>query len=197
MLVIDEKGSVTADSITKKRRHHVFRSGEGLAPKLLFHNWVTGCTMLVPAKLAKAAVPFCPYMVHDHWLALFCANQGRIRCLADPLITYRIHSGNQTLEMAGVRDRESYISIRIELVIKRIKWLIDNFRCNNEMKAVLADALLWAQAREANIRRRGGKYLVWKYRHFSWFASIFEIFAPAIPESLFMRFIDLKRKNRI
>ena len=70
MYVIDGKGHQTADSITKVRRHHVFLSGTGLADKLLFRNFVTGCTMLMRTNIAKAAISFCPYMVHDHYLAL-------------------------------------------------------------------------------------------------------------------------------
>ena len=75
MAIIDENGNQTADSITKVRRHHVFRSGEGLAPKLLISNFVTGCTTLIDANAAREAVPFCPYMVHDHYLAVWCATR--------------------------------------------------------------------------------------------------------------------------
>ena len=73
MFIIDGEGRQTADSITKVRGHHVFKSGEGLAPGLMIRNFATGCTMLVDARAAREAVPFCPYMVHDHYLALWCA----------------------------------------------------------------------------------------------------------------------------
>jgi len=68
MYIIDGTGKQVTDSITKVRRHHVFRSGTDLAPELLVSNFVTGCTMLVRAGCAKEAVPFCPYMVHDQYL---------------------------------------------------------------------------------------------------------------------------------
>lgn len=105
MYVMDGTGRMTADSITKVRRHHVFRSGKGLAEGLLISNFVTGCTMLVRAESARAAVPFCPYMVHDHYIALYCAAAGEILSLPQPLIRYRIHGGNQTGLMAGVTGR--------------------------------------------------------------------------------------------
>ncbi len=44
MYIINGEGKRIADSITRIRKHHVFYSGEGLAKRLLFHNFVTGCT---------------------------------------------------------------------------------------------------------------------------------------------------------
>ena len=122
MHIIDSEGKKVAHSITNVRRHHVFRSGEGLAPKLLFSNFVTGCTMLILAPIARAAVPFCPYMVHDHYLALFSAERGTVLSLSDMLVHYRIHGGNQTLMMAGVTDKESYYRVRIEVTFDRMRW---------------------------------------------------------------------------
>lgn len=55
MCIIDGDGKQVADSITKVRRHHVFRSGTDLARGLLTSNFVTGCTMLVQSDAAKRA----------------------------------------------------------------------------------------------------------------------------------------------
>lgn len=96
MYVIDGEGRQAADSITKVRRRHIFHSGYGLAEGLLISNFVTGCTMLARSGAAKAAVPFCPYMVHDHYIALCCSGAGGIRCVMRPLIRYRIHGNNQS-----------------------------------------------------------------------------------------------------
>ena len=197
MLIMDEKGDVTDGSITAIRRHHIFHSGCGLAPKLLFHNWVTGCTMLLRTEIAKAAMPFCRYMVHDHWLALFCAESGKLICLPKPLIKYRIHHGNQTLMMAGVHDKESYIEIKIKADINKLEWMVDNFRCSDEVNAMIRDGLIWARARETNMRRKGGKRTVWKYRRFSPLISIFEVFASVMPDRLFLRIVEMKRMNKI
>ena len=97
MYVMDGEGRVKADSITKVRRHHRFRSGSGLAKDLLFSNFVTGCTMLISASESKDAVPFCPYYIHDQYLALFCAEHGKVQSVLLPLIRYRIHCNNQTV----------------------------------------------------------------------------------------------------
>lgn len=198
MYIIDENGRQTAESMTKVRRHHVFRSGEGLAPKLLISNFVTGCTMLVRAEQARAAIPFCPYMVHDHYLALWCAEQGKIISLPDRLIRYRIHSNNQTLMMAGVSDKKSYLDVRIRELIHRLSWLGERFRGHGELSHEINRALAWAQAREdAFTGQFKSKRTVWANRDFSPLTSLFEIVMAGAPNRVFMWFVNLKRKNVI
>lgn len=197
MQVIDGQGQVTAQSITQVRRHHVFHSGEGLAPGLLFSNFVTGCTMLVDAHAAKEALPFCPYYVHDQYLALWCAAHGTILSLPDALIQYRIHGNNQTVEMAGVVDRESYYRLRIELVQLRLKWMKDHFPCQDDLKSTIIQGLAWAESRCKNWKHRGGAYTILKYRAFSPLTSWFEVVGAWLPEAAIMWFVNLKRKNKV
>lgn len=195
MFVMDGNGKTVANSITKVRRHHVFRSGTGLAPKLLFYNFVTGCTMLVDAQAAKAAVPFCPYLVHDQYLALWCAERGELLSVARPLIRYRIHGGNQTVMMAGVTDKKSYGEVRIELALERLRWMNAHFPCRGETKRVIREGVEWMEARGRNWNHRGGVGTVWKYRAFSPLTSLFELAAPWLPERVFLFLIHLKKKN--
>ena len=195
--IIDAEDRPVADSITDIRRHHVFREGAGLAPRLLVHNFVIGCTVLLPAVTAKAAVPFCPYMVHDHWLALFCAERGSIACVHEPLMDYRVHSGNQTGLLAGVTDKRSYSEVRIELLRRRFRWLREHFSCGTETAHALAEATLWADARYENWHHMGGKAFLWKYRHFSPLASVLELGGSRLPESIFAAALRAARKNRI
>ena len=196
MYIIDENGKQTASSMTKARKHHVFKSGEGLAPQLLISNFVTGCTMLVRAEQAKAAAPFCPDMVHDHYLALWCAAYGKIVSLPRQLIRYRIHSGNQTSMMAGVQDKESYYTLRIVSMVRRLAWLEARFQDDPELAAEIQAALTWANAREQNFRgEAAAKKLVWAGRRFSPLTSLFEITMAGAPRQLFMVFIKLKRRN--
>ena len=198
MFVIDGEGKQTADSITTVRRHHVFRSGEGLAPELLISNFVTGCTMLIRAETARAVMPFCPYMVHDHYLALYAATRGKIVSLPDRLIRYRVHGGNQTGLMAGVDSRESYIEVRIREIRRRMEWLRDNFPAGDPaLREEIEKRLAWAEAREWYLRGRGGGRTVWKYRRFGPRASLFELAAPLLPDSLFLRVVELARGNKI
>lgn len=197
MHIIDSDGNRMADSITKVRRHHVFLSGKGLAPELLFRNFVTGCTMLVQAQEAKAAIPFCPYMVHDQYIALWCAARGSILSLPQPLVNYRIHGENQTGLMAGVADKASYGTVRIKQAAMRMQWLNDRFPCEDSLRQTIREAMLWTRAREQNWTHHGGTRTVWKYRHFSRFSAAAEILLKNAPDRLFMEAIRLAQKNCI
>ncbi len=198
MYIIDEHGRTTAESITRVRRHHVFHSGSGLAPSLLVRNFVVGCTMLIRADVAREAIPFCPYMVHDHFLALYSATKGDILALPMPLIQYRIHSANQTLVMAGVKDRESYLRIRIEALQKRLAWLAERFAGETALCDEIRETADWAAARNAYLHGDlSAAEAVWTRRRFGLAVSSFELVMGRMPEALFMRFIDLSRKNRL
>ena len=197
MYIIDGNGKQVTDSITKVRRHHVFRSGEGLAEGLLIHNFVTGCTMLVRSEVAKQAIPFCPYMVHDHYIALCCAAAGEILSLPQPLIRYRIHGGNQTGLMAGVTGRKRYQEIRIDLPLEKFRWLERDFPYRESLKGAIKQRRLWMEARQRHWATGKGKQLVWKCRQFSPLATLFEVTLRWLPEPIFRWVIWLVRKNII
>ena len=199
MYIIDGKGRQVADSITKVRRHHKFRSGEGLAEGLLLSNFATGCTMLVKSEAAKAAAPFCPYMVHDHYIALYCAaSGGEIRSVLRPLIRYRVHGKNQTGLMAGVDNRESYIEVRVGLLHRRLEWLNERLPDQSTgMRCAIEERLQWVWGREQNLRGQGGKRTIWKYRRFGPRVSAFELIAPLLPKPVFLYVVNLARHNKL
>ena len=150
MFVIDGDGRKTAKSITKVRRRHRFVSGTGLVNELLARNFVAGCAMLVRGKSAKKAVPFCPNMVHDHYIALCCAAEGSIQCLDKQLIYYRIHGKNQTGVLAGVKDKESYYKLRILEMQNRFQWLKEHWLYRRNFQKELEQCEKWIQARQDN-----------------------------------------------
>ncbi|HVI39098.1 MAG TPA: glycosyltransferase, partial [Anaerovoracaceae bacterium] len=198
MIIIDGKGKKTADSITKVRKHHKFYSGAGLAEILLFSNFVTGCTILIKADKAKDAVPFCPHMVHDHWLALYCAVNEKLEFINQRLIDYRIHNNSQTLMMAGVVDKKSYLEIRIEASLKKFLWLQGRLAEEADLNNVISRAVEWMTARKEHFHGSLRSSLtVWKYRRFSYLTSLFELLAPYVPDKVFMFIIGLKKKNII
>ena len=197
MYVIDGQGKQTADSITKVRRHHVFRSGTNLAEGLLTHNFVTGCTMLVRAESAKRAVPFCPYMVHDHYIALCCAAEGLVYSSSEKTICYRIHGGNQTGIMSGVRDKESYLNVRIGAVEEKLRWLETCFPYRDNLDKSIRRRLRWVQARKENWQEKGHAKELWQLRDCGSQVTLYEIMAARLPEKLFMKTINLARKNVI
>lgn len=198
MYVIDGQGKQIADSITKVRRHHVFQSGEHLSEGLLFRNFVTGCTMMMPTDLAKQAIPFCPYMVHDHYLALYASIYGVIRSIAKPLIRYRIHGGNQTGILAGVSDKQSYYQIRIEQSLKKFEWIDNNLYMSIELHKTVKQGRKWTEARKKFFEgEKNYIWTIWKYRKFSILPSLFEILAGMLPESIFMMFIHKAQRNQV
>lgn len=189
MYIIDGEGRQRADSITKIRRRHRFRSGTGLAEGLLISNFVTGCTMLVRSGAAKAAAPFCPHMVHDHYIALCCAAAGAVISLPAPWIRYRVHGGNQTGLMAGADSKTGYEAARIIRFLDRFEWLEDSFPFRASLQEEIGRRKAWAQARLDNWQGKGGKAVMWKYRGYDLLTTLFELAAPWLPEKLFTRMI--------
>ena len=196
MLIIDGEGKQTADSITALRHRHKFKSGSNLASQMLISNFVTGCTMLVDADQARASVPFCPHMVHDHYLALWCAEYGKVVSLQDRLIYYRIHASNQTLTMAGLYDKQSYYRIRIEALTQRLIWLKARFKDRTDLLAEIDAALKWSKARQRNFEGDfTAKWEVLRSCRFSYAASMFELALSWAPDRIFMFFIRLVKQN--
>ena len=198
MYIIDGQGKQTTDSITKVRRHHVFHSGENLAQGLLFRNFVTGCTMLIPADLARQAIPFCPYMVHDHYLAFYAALHGEIQTVMRPLIHYRIHGNNQTSLMAGVIDKKSYCHIRIEIPLCKLQWINRHIELPVYVYNTVREGLMWLDARkmysEGNLSMLK---VMWKYKRFGLLPTFFESIVGLLPERFFMFFIHLVQSNML
>ena len=197
MYVIDGNGKQLADSVTKVRRHHVFKTGANLASSLLFRNFVTGCTMLIHASTAKAAIPFCPYMVHDHYLALWSAVEGVIISVPEQLIYYRQHGNNQTGVMTGVVDKKSYGEVRIDIALNKLKWLKSHMPCDNDTARIINEGIVWLQARHDNWNHKGGAATVLKYWHYSPIPCIAELFLKYVSDKIFMKAIKLTQRNMI
>ena len=194
MYIIDANGSLKANSITKVRRHHIFYSGCNLSSKILVSNFVAGCAMLVKASIARDSIPFCPYMVHDHYLALYCSNLGLVMSLPNQLIYYRIHDKNQTLVMSGVTDKKSYYEKRISVSKNRLSWLKDNLIGNN---CFIIKAYEWSIARDAWYHKKELKtfFDLWKLRHVKLSVTIFELISLLLPNFIFKFLIFLYKKN--
>ena len=195
MYIMDQDGKTVAESMTAIRRHHRFHDGSGLAKELLFSNFVTGCAMMIRAEQAKAAIPFCPYMVHDHYLAFYSARLGEIAWIPEPLIRYRVHGGNQTRDMAGVVDKESYYRLRILMASNRLQWLWERFGGEEELRRLLDNGRRWVGARQSYFRSGHGAGTIWKYRQFGKNTALFELAVPFLPTRIFMLILDLKRRN--
>jgi glycosyltransferase involved in cell wall biosynthesis len=62
---------------------------------LLKHDVVTGATLMFRASIRRYCSPIPSSWVHDGWLAWMIALHARLGLVAEPLIEYRIHSGQQ------------------------------------------------------------------------------------------------------
>ncbi|HEV2859955.1 MAG TPA: glycosyltransferase family 2 protein [Pyrinomonadaceae bacterium] len=61
------------------------------------HNVVTGATMAFRSRLRDVALPIpdSDAFIHDGWIALTVAAVSRVEALAEPLVKYRQHAGQQ------------------------------------------------------------------------------------------------------
>lgn len=62
---------------------------------LLKHDVVTGATLMFRASIRRYCSPIPSSWVHDGWLAWMIALHARFSLVPEPLIEYRIHSGQQ------------------------------------------------------------------------------------------------------
>lgn len=193
VVVIDEEDNITADSIVKVRKRHVFHEGPNLGYELLFKNFVIGCTMLIDGKTAKEAVPFIDSMVHDHYLALYCALQGNIAVCQKPLIRYRIHENNQTNVMTGVYSKKDYYIERILRFYERIMEINSRLSVNG-----IDEVILWAQARrDYYYGHWKSGFVIWKYRSMNRSTALFELIMLKMPAFFFIRVIRWIKEGKL
>ena len=193
VIVINANGKKIANSITEIRPRHIFLSGENLAGNLLYRNFIIGCTMLVDAKIARESCPFVKNMVHDHYLALYSSTKGVIFCCTKPLIRYRIHGGNQTGVLSGIKTKQDYINNHVELFVNRIAELSSRLSFTE-----LETAQKWVNARKENIVGGvRGAYCLWKLRNVNFTTSIFEIIGLRLPNCLFSLALKLIQHGKI
>lgn len=195
--IIDFEGKKTSDSITEIRKRHIFKTGYGLAPSLVVKNFVVGCAMMMNTKIAQNAIPFEPYFVHDQWLAVCAAMQGRIDVIKRPLVLYRQHNNNQTGILTGVTDKESYYQMRIRYMTNRINSLKKRFEGRQEKESIIEEPAAWVNAREGYYIRPNthDARLMIRYRRFGMTPVVLELFLPFMPGFIFQSLINLARKG--
>ena len=193
VILIDKMGREFGRSITDIRPRHVFLQGNGLAPTLIYRNFVIGCTAMIRAETAKRALPFPRNMIHDHYLAFYCALCGSVEVCSEHLVRYRIHGNNQTGVLAKITDRKSYIENHLLPFCNRVAELQDRFSLPD-----LDQAAQWAQARKKNAARQaGGIKMLWKLRDVNRTTTVFELVALRFPEFLFRPVLRLIQTGRI
>lgn len=181
VIPIDASGNKLAESITQLRPRHIFMEGPGLGGVLIYRNFVIGCTMLIRSELAKAALPFAESMVHDHYLAWFCAQKHSIAVAKQPLLRYRQHGGNQTGVLASIDTKQKYLDRHLGAFLSRVAELSERAQTKE-----LAQAMEWAQARQDNAQhRRGAVRRLWSLRRVNPTTTLFELIGLRLPDHLF------------
>lgn len=94
LTVVDEKLNILAPSFWKYQ--HIDPSKDSLN-RLLLHNTVTGCTMMINRALAEK-IKNIPHeaIMHDWWVAMVASAFGKIAYIDESLMLYRQHGKNDT-----------------------------------------------------------------------------------------------------
>lgn len=195
--IIDEKGKKTADSITEIRKRIVYKSGYNLAKGLLISNFVTGCAMLVKKDIARKAIPFEPTLVHDNWIAIIAALNGKIEFVNKSLVRYRQHSFNQTGILKGICDKKTYYDIKIQSILERYNSLLERLDYNDELKEHINYCITSLKARKMYFLKPSFKQLkiMIEYSDFYKLSILLEIFLNIMPEFIFKYIIKLTKKG--
>ena len=199
LAIIDGKGRRIADSITKIRKRHVFCEGGGLAGYLLVRSFVTGCAMMMRADIARASVPFVDSLIHDQWLAINAALNGRIEVIREPLIDYRQHENNQTGILHGVTTKKDYYEVRIENMRRRIRDYKSRLSGVEEIRQVVCELEEFNEARSRYFykHKHGDLKIMKNHRDFARQDVLIETVMPFVPDRLMKFLFKVIRKGNI
>ncbi|WP_430865750.1 glycosyltransferase [Clostridium butyricum] len=196
--IIDQHSNKTHESLCDIRKRIVYKSGYGLAKDLLMTNFVTGCAMIVKKEVAMKAVPFIDELVHDQWISIVAATEGKIMSIDKPLVRYRQHSCNQTGILKDVYGKKSYYIKRIDEFIIRFNSLKERLSLgDNNLKIYIDNCLLWLKARKRYSQKISSSDLkiMIKYRYFHKVSILIESLLPFIPDFIFKYIIKLTKKG--
>jgi glycosyltransferase involved in cell wall biosynthesis len=186
--IIDENGIKTHNSLRDIRKRLRHLEGYGLAKKILFRNFITGCTMIVPSDIAKKSIPFVDEMIGDHHIALYSASKGKVKYIDEPLVKYRQHESNVTGILKGVKTKEDYIDVRIAPLIRQFKKLKKTFKDDGDMLKTIEKGLIWLDAREKYLRgKMSYLFTIKRYSYLNFKTSLFDLFIPFMPKKIFKK----------
>lgn len=97
--LVDERGAVIGPDLLRSLdvtawERRSITEGDALAV-FLRRNLVTGATTIFRRSLADTALPVPPGWVHDEWLGIVAAANGRVTLLDEQLTDYRQHGANE------------------------------------------------------------------------------------------------------
>jgi len=87
----------------------IFLDEERALHRIIGHNGVMGCTVVMNQALKKKILPFPAQLdVHDYWIALVAEVCGRRVTLKKPLLHYRIHAENSSNNRDKIVQRRTF-----------------------------------------------------------------------------------------
>lgn len=186
MSVIDKDGVYRYDSLIQAKPRLKYTYGQDLTTQFFFKNCVSGCCMLVKKNIAKSAVPFSNYMIHDQWICLIASLYGNISFIDKPLVRYRIHGNNQTGSLRGVYTKEDYYSMRVDTLKEKIDELNEVLVRNKQGKSNNSNFINEFKMNEirefCNARMNRNLIGIFKYRNLCRKEAYFEMLIKYMPE---------------
>ena len=201
MSVIDGEGNFLSDSITKVRKRFRYYEGDKLWKRILVHNFISGCCMIIRADVAKAAIPFEVGMQRDRWLSVVASLNGSISYVDEPLVRYRQHGGNQTGVLKGITDKRTYIDVRLRDHLEMLRSVRNRIKDHDEFMQFLDDYIEQTSTRYEYAAGEGIVFLnlVKMIRGLKWDRSVilFETVALKLPDWLFNRVLEAIRNRNL
>ncbi len=108
--IVDKDLNTLFPSFTRKKRlYHKINKCKESFEMLYLYNCVTGCTLLTKKKFIDKTIPFpsnTKYIIHDAWIALNVALNGKIVYIDKSTIKYRQHDNN----VVGSKTNSKYLN---------------------------------------------------------------------------------------
>jgi len=161
------------------------------------YNCVTGCTVLSKKQFLKYILPIpnnSKYLIHDYWMALMVALNGKLVYMPEKYIKYRQHGNNQVgtdkiSHKFGKLDqvRELFINVKLGVFGTYVE---NNDRFPKEIQARNKESLEYYQMltkkKNFNFRKWGVFHKLYKNETFSYYILNFIIMnLPFIGRGLF------------
>lgn len=130
--VVDEKKNLIASSFWKQKGFYEKIKKYNSFDALYLNNYINGCTILCKSLWINKALPFpkkSKYVIHDYWLALMVAQEGKITYIEEPTMMYRQHAKNQVGSKRKSDTLNSLDEIRnlfIQVKIEHFSVFIEN-----------------------------------------------------------------------
>ena len=161
------------------------------------YNCVTGCTVLSKKEFIKKIIPIpteSKYLIHDHWIGLIVALNGKLAYMPEKYILYRQHGDNEvgtkkiSHEMTDINDvRNLFIDVKLGVFESYVEY---NSKFPKDLQKLNVEALEYYKMlktkKNINFKNWGTFYKLYKTEKFMYYIENFIILnMPCIGKWLF------------